>query len=123
MRVIELLEGTNFNDLDFVKQQGDKKEINYDLEEDLIHYMNNNDTIYRRYLYPSIIKCVNDIKANKSISSNIFANAVRSAYDNYIEEYPIRELPEKLDNKTCKRICDTLLKIIKTDIRDKKYDD
>ena len=45
MRVIELLEGTNFDDLKFVEQQGDKKKINYDLEDDLIYYMNNNDTI------------------------------------------------------------------------------
>ena len=123
MRVIELLEGTNFDDLKFVEQQGDKKKINYDLEDDLIYYMNNNDTIYRRHLYPVIIKCVNNIKSNKPVTADIFIDAVNAGYDSYIEEYPIRELPKKLDHKTSKRICNTILKTVKDDVRDKKYDD
>ena len=123
MRIIELIEGTNFDDLKFVEQQGDKKKINYDLEEDLIHYINNNDTIYRRYLYPAIIKCINSIKSNKPINADTFKDAVNTGYNSYIEEYPIRELPETLDQKTCKRICDTILKTVKDDVRDKKYND
>ena len=31
MRIRELLEGKQFNDLDFVKQTNDKREIDYDL--------------------------------------------------------------------------------------------
>jgi hypothetical protein len=48
MRITELLEGKVFDDMNFVKQSGDKKEINFDLIEDLIHFMHNDDKLYRR---------------------------------------------------------------------------
>lgn len=123
MRIIELLEGSNFDQSDFIEQYGDKKEINYDLIEDLIYYMNNNDNVYRYHLYPAIVKCVNALKSKTPITSDIFTKAVVQGYNNYIDEYPIRELPGKLDRKLCKKICNKIFDQTKDDISQGKYED
>jgi hypothetical protein len=125
MRIIELLENSNFADIGFVKQIGDegKREIDYDLVEDLVFYMNNNDEAYRRHLHPSILKCVDRINANKSTKPHIFDKAVRECYDMYLAEYPIRELPESLDDKLCNELCNKLHEEVCQQITDGKYDE
>lgn len=105
MRIRELLETKDFNDLDFVKKTGDKDEIDYDLVEDLVFFMNNDDDTYRRHVYPAVSKCIRIIDANKEPSPSIFKSAVLDSYKNYIKEYPIRELPDDLDRETCEEVC------------------
>ena len=122
MKISELLENAIFNDQDFIEQYGDKKKINYDLIEDVVHYMNNNDSVYRKYLYPSIIKCVDKINSKQTVTSDIFKQAVINGYQTYIDEYPIRELPEKLSRSVCKKICDSIFEEVKNNISDGKYD-
>lgn len=121
MRIAELLENKQVNYNDFVEQIGHKKQINYDLVNDVIYYMNNNDNVYRQHLYPSIVNCVNRIKSNKSVDSNVFSQAVNAGYKSYINEYPIRELSDELSSSTRKKICDAILDKIKTDVSDGKY--
>ena len=58
MRINELLEAKKFDDSDFVKDTEGNREIDYDLTEDLVFFMNNDDEVYRRHLYPSISKCL-----------------------------------------------------------------
>ena len=105
MRITELLEGKHFNDLDFVKHNGDKKDIDYDLVEDLAFYMNNDDDVFRNHVYPSIAKCQSNLTAKRPTSASMFKTAVMDSYKKYAEEYPIRELPIELDSKTCDAVC------------------
>ena len=67
--------------------------------------MNNDDDTYRRHVYPAITKCVQGIKSNTEPSPNIFKTAVLKSYNNYIQEYPIRELPDQIDHETCEAVC------------------
>lgn len=106
MRIVELLEGKKFNDLDFVNRSEGKNEINYDLAEDLSFFMQNDDDTYRRHMYPAIAKCLEMVKHKKKVSPMFFNNAVKESYKNYVKKYPIRELPESLDDKACKEICE-----------------
>jgi hypothetical protein len=105
MRIRELLEAKDFNDLDFVKKDGDKTDIDYDLVEDLVFFMNNDDETYRRHVYPVVAKCTRSIELNKSTSPSIFKNAVLDSYKSYTKEYPIRELPDTLDSDVCQEVC------------------
>lgn len=123
MRIVELLEGKNFKDLDFVKQDGDKREIDFDLAEDLIYFMNNNDDVYRRHVYPSIAKCVESYKKKKGTKPNIFKSAVLDSYNSYIREFPIRELPQSLDEKLCQEICSKMHEEVCKGIEEGKYKD
>jgi hypothetical protein len=123
MRIIELLEGKNFKDLDFVKEVGDdgKRELNYDLTEDLMFYMNNDDEAYRRHLYPIIAKCIDIIESKKRPKSSMFEKAIRECYKMYTKEYSIRELPHELDEKIIKETCDKLQEEICQHINDGRY--
>lgn len=123
MRIIELLEGKNFNDLDFVKQDTDKREIDYDLAEDLVFFMNNNDDVYRRHVYPSIAKCIESYKGKKKTTPSLFKSAVINSYESYLKEFPIRELPEKLDSGMCEEICSKMHEEVCQYIQDGKYKD
>jgi hypothetical protein len=105
MRITELLEGKVFDDMDFVKQSGDKKEINFDLIEDLIHFMHNDDNVYRRNVYPVIAQCLDRLKADKKTTPDMFEEAIKNSYKLYAKKFPIKELPDELDNNTCKKAC------------------
>ena len=119
MKIEELLEGKNFKDIEFVKSVGDKgeREIDFDLSEDLMFFMNNDDDAYRRHLYPAISKCI----SNKNTSPKIFANAVKECYNMYIKEFPIRELPKTLDDKQIKETCEKIHEEVYKHIEDGKY--
>jgi hypothetical protein len=123
MRIIELLEGKKFNDLDFVKTDGDKTEIDYDLCEDLIFYMNNDDDVYRRHVYPSVSRCINRIETNEKTNPSIFTNAVRESYKQYIKKYPIRNLPDDIEEITFKEVCKQMHEEICKNHSDGKYKD
>jgi hypothetical protein len=105
MRINELLEGKYFNDLEFVKNNGDKKDIDYDLVEDLAFFMNNDDDVFRNHVYHSVAKCESKLAKNQKTDASMFKTAVLESYKKYAEEYPIRELPIELDSKTCDAVC------------------
>jgi hypothetical protein len=123
MRIIELLEGKKFNDLDFVKTDGDKTEIDYDLCEDLVFYMNNDDDVYRRYVYPSVSRCIDRIETDEKTNPSIFTNAVRESYKQYIKKYPIRNLPDDIEEVTFKEVCKQMHEEICKNHSDGKYKD
>ena len=121
MRIGELLEGKFFKDEDFVTKSEKGREINYDLIEDLIHFMNNDDNAYRRHLYPSIARCIDIIERKKRPAVSIFKSAVEECYQKYSNEFPIRELPNRIDEKTCTEVCEKLRETVCKDIADGKY--
>lgn len=123
MRIIELLEGTNFNDVNFVKQNGDKREIDFDLADDLIHFMNNDDDVYRRQTHPAIMRCVDRISRKQPTSPNIFKPAIENSYKLYLKKYPIRELPDSIEEKQCAEVCKKMHEEVCEQIKDGKYKD
>lgn len=122
MRIVELFEG-HFKDLDFVKQESDKRELDYDLVEDLIYFMNNNDDVYRRHVYPIIVKCIHSIESKTPTSPSLFKDAVINSYKKYITEFPIRELPSTLSNKTFKEVCTKMHEEVCQHAKEGKYKD
>jgi len=123
MRIRELLENRHFNDLDFVSPTEDGREINFDLIEDLVHFMNHDDNVYRRHVFPSIAKCVDRSKENRSFNSSVFKPAVEKSYEAYVKQYPIRELPQSLDEETCVKVCKKMKEEVSKHIADGKYKD
>jgi hypothetical protein len=121
MRIRELLEGKNIDDFsEFVEQDKNKGGINYDLAEDLVHFMNQDDDIYRRHVYPIIAKC---LKSKSNIDPSMFAPAVKESYKAYIKKFPIRELPDELDDKGLKETCTKMQEELSKHISDGKYKD
>jgi hypothetical protein len=120
MRINELLEGTNFKDIDFVKTSGDKREIDFDLAEDLMHFMNNDDDVYRQHLFPIINKCKHNMS---SMRPSMFKPAVVKSYKLYVKKFPIRELPDQLDEKMCNETCKKMYDDMCKDRDEGKYKD
>lgn len=123
MRINELLEGKNFNDLDFVKVTGDQRDIDFDLAEDLSFFMNNDDAVYRRHLHPVILKCRNSIKSKISTKPSIFKPAVINSYKMYVKKFPVRELPRELDEEQLNEVCKKMHEEVCQHIKNGKYKD
>lgn len=102
MRINDLLEGYHFNDKDFLDE---KQELAFDLAEDLSFFMNNDDDTYRRHVYPSVVKFLRVLEQNKNPSPALFKDAALESYKSYIQKYPIRQLPESLDDNLIKEVC------------------
>ena len=116
MRITELLEGRDFDDLEFVKKDGDKEGVNFDVVEDLVYFMNHDDDVYRRHLYPAVNNCVECVKSNRKTSPSIFAKAVEESYKQYIQKFPVRDLKDSLEDDlfraACKKIHEDTCKAI-----------
>lgn len=123
MRIRELLENTEFNDLEFVKKNGHSNELDYDLVDDLIHYMNEDDEIYRRHLYPVISDCVRKMDANRKIDSSIFKNTVAECYKSYVKKFPIRQLTDEIEDETLEETCKRMYEEMCKHYEEGKYKD
>ncbi len=123
MRIRELLEGKQFNDLDWISVNGDRKELAYDLIEDLVYFMNNDDDVYRRHLFPLVSKCVDKIKENQKTNHMIFKKAVEEGYKEYIRKFPIRQLPDSIEEKVCNEVCEKVHEEVCKHYSEGKYKD
>lgn len=122
MRIKDLLEGKESDDLKWVSVSEDgTREPNFDVADDLVFFMNNDDDTYRRHTYPSIAKCIKFKESKRQTAPVMFEKAVQESYKNYIKKFPIRELPDELDEKTCKAACDKLHEEFSQHHNDGKY--
>jgi hypothetical protein len=124
MLIRELLESKNIHKPDeFVRNEGNKKVINYDLVEDLAFFMNEDDDTYRRHTFAPASQCLDRFKAKKSANPSIFANAVKESYKSYVKKYNIRELPDELEDKVLDEVCRKIYEDLKKDFADGTYKD
>jgi exoribonuclease II len=123
MRINELLEGKNFNDLDFVRQDGENTELDFDLVEDLAFFLHNDDNLYRRHVYPAIHKCVEGFNSGRKVNPLVFKQAALEGYNAYVKQFPIRELPDDLDEELCQKVCDKMYEDFCKHAEEGKYKD
>jgi hypothetical protein len=122
MRITDLLENAHFKSEEFIKQTEEGNEINYDLVDDLVFFLNNDDNVYRRCLLPAVHKFIDARKEKTEVKYTIFKSAVEKGYKLYIKEYPIRELPDDIDKKVWKEVCKKLYEEVSKDLEDGTYD-
>jgi hypothetical protein len=124
MRIRELLEGKQFNDLDFVQHNEDgSRELAFDVAEDLRFFMANNDSVYRKHVYPSIANCVDRLESSRATSPTLFKLAVEESYKEYIREFPLRDLPDDIDEAVCNETCNQMHEEICKEYQEGKYKD
>lgn len=126
MRVIELLENKDFSDIDKLADTAGTDQddgLDFDLVEDLVYFMNNDDDAYRRHVYPHIVKCVSHIKRKVPTKSSIFRLAALECYKDYSKKFPIRGLPESLEEKQIKQVCDKMHEEVCKHASEGKYKD
>lgn len=123
MRIRELLEGKNFNDLEFVRKEGDDTVLDFDLVEDLTFFLNNDDNIYRQFVYPAVHKCIESHSKKLKTTPTVFKHAALEGYKEYIKKFPIRQLPADLDEELCNEICSKMHEDVYKDISEGLYKD
>jgi hypothetical protein len=82
-----------------------KEEKAFDLDDDLIYYMHNNDDVYRNNFFPIVHACHKTFKSGKAFGHRVFKPAVLKSYEMYKKEFPVRELEDELDEEMCDKIC------------------
>ena len=113
MRIVELLEGRGIdnrhNQFEEPSMDGNGNKLSYNLPEDIVYFMNNQDAVYRKFVRPIIGKMINRIEAKRDTKPSMFEPAAKECYKEYIKEYhDIRSLPDKLDEKTCEEVCELI---------------
>jgi hypothetical protein len=93
----------------------------FDLADDLMFFMRNDDDFYRRHYYPHVVKCKSHIKQGNDLSPKVFAPMVQHAYECYSKKFPMRELPESLDGEMLSEICGKLRTEERTHIKKDIY--
>ena len=115
MKIIELLE-----DIQLPSEKKDDQ-LSFDLEDDLEFFMRNDDDFYRRHYYPHLVKCKNYMESGKHLGPKAFKKLVNHAYECYTKKFPIRQLPDNLEEDTCNNICSKLLRDEVKYIKEKVY--
>jgi len=116
MRINELVENIDV-DLHFNNKNEDN--LGFDIADDLLFYMQNNDDVYRRHVYPQLVKNKHSFKSG-SVDRKLFSSAVHEAYKAYTKEFPVRKLPETLPTDVHEKVCLELYKKCTEEYRSKK---
>ena len=97
----------NTNEL-FGSDKDQKKDLGYDLKDDLIFYMHNDPAFYRKEYFPTMLKFDKFCKEGKQVAPRGFENLVKYAYECYQNKFPVEGLEKSLDKQMCKEICEYL---------------
>ena len=72
-------------------------EVDYDMHDDLMYFMNADPEFYRHTYYPFQHKVYAHCDKDKEVSPKAFKNIVIKAFEEYKKKFPIKELSENLE--------------------------
>lgn len=105
MRITELCENID-RELDQpAKDPNDPHGLGFDIKEDLLFFMNHDDTSYRRHTFPAILKVKDIAEAGKKSNFKLFDKAVRECYSVYQDKFKGHKLPSQLDQEIIDEVC------------------
>lgn len=82
--------------------------LDFDLQDDLIFFMNNDPEFYRSQYYPFLNKFKHHCHAGRAVTPKAFEGLVKKAYDTYKTKFPLPELDENLEGRELEEICEKL---------------
>jgi hypothetical protein len=100
---------------------GADDEYSFDLAEDLIYFMHNNDDFYRKRFFPVLNLCKKQFDQGQSFSHRVFRPIVTKAYSMYKDEFPLRELRDDLEKEMVEEICKKIHESEMTNMREGAY--
>ncbi len=95
----------------------------YDLQDDLIFFMNNDPDFYRRHYYPSIIKMKLNHDRGQELDSSKLVPIVKHAYSVYKDKFPVKNLDKELDQPNIDDICSKILETETENFKTGQYDE
>lgn len=126
MKIFEMFGNKDISAEDMLKMGQNKiikdetGKFEFDLAEDLVFFMHNNDDFYRRHFFPVIKTCRAQFDKGGDFSHRVFKPVIKKAYEAYKKEFPIRELDESLEEDFTEQVAnyiyETELKNFKEDL-------
>jgi hypothetical protein len=110
MRIDELVNPDNFSAKEF------------DVKEDLIHFMNNEPEFYRKFYYPAMVKIKLHKERGNEFDSTKLAPMINHAYSIYKEKFPVKDLQSKLSKEDLKDVCSKIYETELDNIKQGHYD-
>lgn len=96
-------------------------EYSFDLAEDLVFYMHNNDDFYRKSFFPVLNLCKKQFDQGQSFTHRVFKPLITKAYGMYKEEFPLRELRDELEEEMVEEISKKIHECEMTNMREGAY--
>jgi hypothetical protein len=107
----------------FSQPNTEKKELGFDLKDDLSFFMNNDPEFYRKKYYPTILKLKKYVKDDKTVGPRAFEGLVNYAYECYRNKFnTVEGLSESLDKEILESLCKHILESEVKNIKDGQYD-
>jgi hypothetical protein len=100
-----------------------EKELDYDLKEDLICFMQNDPMFYRESFFPAIHKFKKLSEQGKKVHPKAFGSVVKKAYEQYKEKFPVQGLQESLEGDMFEEICVEIHRMETQHVKDGHYDE
>lgn len=89
-------------------QSRNESKLDFDLQDDLIFFMNNDPEFYRKDFHPFLTKYNRHCDAGRQVSSRAFFPLVKRAYEAYQNKFQVEQLDVDLPDDQLKEICETL---------------
>lgn len=80
----------------------------FDLNDDLIFFINNDPEFYRKDYYPFIRRFKNHCDHDKEVKVSAFVPIVKKAFSHYQNTFPVQGLESKLKEDDLQEICEKL---------------
>lgn len=85
-----------------------EKEVDFDLDDDLIYFMNADPEFYRQDYFPLQSAFHRHCGAGKKVNPLAFKKVILKAYENYKRKFPLPQLEEQLSEDKLRDICEKL---------------
>jgi hypothetical protein len=86
-------------------------------------FMENDDDVHRRFVHHAVADFVKLKKNNSSPKPSVFKEAAKNSYKRYIQKFPLRELPDELDEDVCSQVCDRMYEEVSKQIENGRHED
>jgi hypothetical protein len=108
---------------DLLPADSDKKQLGYDLKDDLVCFMQNDPQFYRKEYFPVMHKFKEYVESGKSVHPRAFEGLVKKAYESYQSTFKVEGLESTLEKDMCEGICNTLHEQETKNVEDGRYDE
>jgi hypothetical protein len=108
---------------DLLPADSEKKQLGYDLKDDLVCFMQNDPQFYRKEYFPIMHKFKEYVESGRSVHPRAFEGLVKKAYESYQNTFKVEGLEQDLEKEMCEAICEALHEQETKSIEDGHYDE
>jgi hypothetical protein len=98
-----------------------EKELDFNLTDDLIFYMNNEPSFYRKEYFPAMLKFKKYCEEGKQIHPRAFKKLVSKAFEQYQNKFQVEGLKDSLSEEMCQEVCAAVHRLESENVKEGHY--